>query len=191
MALAEWIQTGILAVAVPIGLVQLWRSRRANELLAYLRWEEAWGDSKWVRYQAREVVPFKPEHPASLEEEDYRSMNNAISALSSLEQLLQEGLLSPRLVLSSAHSEILRTCYATKEYRSYRESQIGSRYGRRLDELEARARRYHYVRKRHRGTAIVWKRPDGDVELVPPLKSAGIGATQRLIYSLRDLLRRY
>jgi hypothetical protein len=191
---AVWILVALGAIVGIVGgaiFVQLRRASRSVALLAYLKWGEDWAESKWVRYQAREVVPFKPEHPASLVEEDYRSMNNAISALSNLEYLLQKRLLNATDVLTSAHSEILRSSYATKEYRAHRESQIGSRYGRRLDELESRARRFHYVRKKHRHTAVVWQTPDGDIEIVPPLRSSGVGWTQRAIFVVRGWLHLY
>ena len=95
-----------------------------------------------------------------LNKEDEQKLQNVVNFLNQVGLLLDNKLLSSKLVLSLSHTVIIRCCYIVIPYTKHREEMLGGRYGRRLEKLQSRAQRYHDANPKHRNTAIKLPKPE-------------------------------
>ena len=95
-----------------------------------------------------------PPNLAAIPPSDIQRLENVVNFLNRIGLLLENHILPPRFVFGMTHTVIIRCCYKLSDFLKYQETRIGGRYGRRLLQLAARAKRYHDTRAVHRKTKI-------------------------------------
>jgi hypothetical protein len=157
----EWIpiltfvNTLIVAIGIVIALRELRVISKTQQIEALREFLRDLNDTEEDRKFLYEEFEFSLESPEPLQPEEERRIQKVINCFNRIGLLVENGLLPSRLVFSICHTEIIRSVFKLKEYMKYRESRIGSRYGRRLLRLDKRAKIYHDVNPYHRKTKVM------------------------------------
>lgn len=146
------ISTFVIVIGVIIALVNLRIIANTQHLEAIGEFLKDWADASDDRKFILQDFNFSPEN--ELPHETEKKAQNVINCLNRVGLLLDNRLLSSHLVFSICHTQIIRCWYKLEAYVKYHESRIGGRYGRRLEHLFIRAKKYHDISSQHRITKI-------------------------------------
>lgn len=125
------------------------KTHRLESVQEFLKdYEEASEGRRFVIYD----FDFSADQELSPEIE--RRVQNVINSFNRIGLLLEDGLLSPQLVFGICHTQLIRCWYRLEPYIRYHEGRIGGRYGRRIERLSVRAKKFHDARPQHRVTVI-------------------------------------
>jgi len=137
---------------------------------------------------------FSSQKPEEIPPETEKRIQNVVNSLNRIGFLLENRLLSSRLVFSICHPMIIKCCHKLKEYVRYRESRVGGRYGRRLDRLDIRAKTFHDANPQHRTSAIKFYPGPGKEPIIiyqTTIKKGLDGLKQKINWNIRRLFSVY
>lgn len=189
-----FINTLIVAIGIIIALKELRVISKTQQIEALREFLRDLNDTEEDRKFLYEEFEFSMGSPKPLQPEEERRVQNIINCFNRIGLLIENGLLSPRLVFSICHTEIIRCVFKLKEYMEYRESRIGSRYGRRLLRLDRRAKIYHDINPQHRKTKIMIDPGPGKTPYViyeTKLEKGLKGVKQKIIWAIRRYFHVY
>lgn len=89
----------------------------------------------------------------------------AVNTLNDLGQMLEERMIDGHVFFGLTHSQVIRLAYVLKPFCLWEEERIGGRFGRRLDRLDVRAKRYHDSSPLQRPTVLYIQDAGGRVEV--------------------------
>lgn len=193
-AIFAGIGTSVIVIGTIIALMNL-RVISKNQHLASVReftkdLTETAEDQKFVLQEFN----FSLKDPNPLPSEIERKVQNVVDALNRIGLLMENGLLSSKLVFSICHTMIIRLWYKLEPYVQYHEVRIGGRYGRRLARLATRAKRYHDAKPQHRITKIkIDPGPEKEPFIIyeTTIKQGLAGVEQKMIWSMKRFFSIY
>lgn len=178
----------VILIGTIITLRNLAIIRRTHELQAF----ESFIDELQCCAEDRKFL-FQYSFPANLTAippSDIQRLENVVNFLNRIGLLLEKNILPPRFVFGMTHTVIIRCCYKLRDFLQYQETRIGGRYGRRLFQLDERAKRYHDIRAVHRKTIIsIFEGSRGSTVIYETAQKRGWRRSpQQALWYLKDFL---
>lgn len=186
------LSTLAVVIAVILAVPQLVHISRAGRLQSSLAFIQKIRDGRAARAIAFSMFPGEGTMTDSQFEEVREQMEEAINALNEIGALLEQKTVDKRAFFGYCHSMVIRTWYVVRPFAEYRERCLGGRYGRRVAQLDRRARLFHDVMPQHRATSlrISWRSKQMTVYRTT-VKPGGAGVLQRVGWGIRRVLKLY
>lgn len=182
----------ILSVGVPIALLNLRTIARNQKLTAINRFNDELDETADDRRYIFQEFPLQDDY-GSLERKQYQHAMRVINLFNKTAYLMEKKILPAEAVLTLSHTVIIRSWYVLERFVKYHESRIGGRYGRRVERLAKRARRYHDIRPLQR-SAIRLDRGEKTLSVVvyeTRLQRGVRGWLQRTGWCFRNMMKLY
>lgn len=179
----------VVLIGTIIALKNLVIIRRTHELQAFESFDKELQSSAKDRKFLFQYS-FPPDI-GTIPTEDVQRLENVVNLLNRVGLLIENHIIPPRFVFGMTHTVIIRCCYKLKEFLQYQENRIGGRYGRRLFNLDKRAKRYHDIRPIHRKTKIrLLEGSCGSTTIYETARKQGCrGILQQTEWFIRDIFK--
>jgi hypothetical protein len=193
--LANVASAAIVLFATIAAIYQLNLIRKQEKFDAYAKFMEELEENREARQHlftnvSRKTDWKRPSH------QDEESATKTLNFLNRTAMLIAEKRLPCRVVLRLFHTSLIRCWYLLEPFAAHKETLSGSRQGRQVAELAARAKRFHDTRPMQRENKIYIYDASGPqtsriLIYETTFKTGFEGFLQRAHWRLRWMLRRY
>ncbi len=187
-AVATAIATLIIFVAAILALRQLMVVARQQRFEGTIRFFDRVGQTRDARVFVFRELPQDEQGLIDLTRAQRDQVEAVVNMLNELAFLLRLGAVPKDVAFGMTHQVIIRSVYRLKPYIDFRQKREGGRYGRQLEQLDERARKFHTIHPRYSTTTIRLDTGEGEpIEIfaAPAAQGPLEAATRRLRWWLR------